>query len=72
MTNTLENLRIFRTMYGITQEFMAYKLGVSHTAYAKIERGETILSEDKITKICEIIGIETNTLKNFDKKNYLK
>lgn len=67
-----ENLRIFRMMFGYSQEYIGSKMGISNTAYAKYERCETILSEEIMAKICEVIGIEKKTLKEFDKQTFLK
>lgn len=66
----IENLRIFRQIAGISQEYMGIKLGISHTAYAKIETGKTPFSTKYRQKCCDIIGIEFETLKTFDKSVY--
>ena len=59
-------------MQGFTQGYVAMKLEISHTAYAKIERGETMLNQKKLAIICEVLGIEEHTLKTFDKSIYFK
>ena len=68
----LENLRIFREMFGYSQEYLGEQLGISHTAYAKMERGETQLTETKLHKYCEVVGIEKEKLYEFDKNSYKK
>lgn len=67
-----ENLRIFRMMFGYSQEYIGSKIGVSHTAYAKYERGETIITQKVMVDICGVLGIDVNTLKTFEKNVYLK
>jgi DNA-binding XRE family transcriptional regulator len=67
-----ENLRIFRMMFGYSQEYIGIKIGVSSTAYAKYERCETIITQKVMVDICGILGIDVNTLKTFDKNIYLK
>jgi transcriptional regulator with XRE-family HTH domain len=72
MNKILENMRIFRLMFGFTQGEISEKLGISHTSYANLERGEAILDLEKIPTIEKALGIEEGTLKTFDKKKYLK
>lgn len=67
-----ENLRIFRMMFGYSQQYIGSKIGVSHTAYAKYERGETIITQNIMVDICGVLGIDVNTLKTFEKNVYLK
>ena len=67
----IENLRIFRQMYGLSQSYVAMKLGLSTAGYGLIESGETMLNPKKLPIICQIIGIEEDTLRTFDKNSYL-
>lgn len=57
-------------MADISQEYMGIMLGISTTAYSKIERGKTPFSTKYRKKCCEIIGIEIDLLKTFDKSIY--
>jgi transcriptional regulator with XRE-family HTH domain len=72
MNRIVENLRIFREMFGYTQTYIADKLGISTAGYRKIETGETMLNAKKLPIICEILGVEEQTLRSFNKNNYLK
>ncbi len=65
-------IRIGRQIKGYSQEVMAELLGISHTAYAKMERGETKVTEDKLSQIANVLGIEKEDLKNFDEKMIFK
>lgn len=65
-------IRIFRQIKGYSQEAMAENLGISHTAYAKMERGESKITEEKLQKIAALLGIGTEDLKNFDEKMIFK
>jgi transcriptional regulator with XRE-family HTH domain len=65
-------IRVFRQIKGYSQESMAENLGISHTAYAKMERGESRITEEKLLKIANILGVETEDLKNFDEKMIFK
>lgn len=65
-----ENIRIFREMFGLSQEFVASQIGISHTAFAKIERGQTKITWFRLTQICEVIGVSTKTMIEFDKEKF--
>jgi transcriptional regulator with XRE-family HTH domain len=72
MKKILENMRIFRLMFGFTQGEISEKLGISHTSYANIETGKAILDPNKLPIIAQALGVEEETLHNFDKNKYLK
>ncbi len=42
----------------LSQENIAFELGISPEAYGKIERGKTKLSVDRLSAICKIFGLE--------------
>ncbi|MDR0802258.1 helix-turn-helix domain-containing protein [Fluviicola sp.] len=54
----IENIRTARKNKGISHEAMAVNLGISQTAYTKIERGETKLTVDRLQKIAEILEMK--------------
>lgn len=60
-----EKIRIFRQIKGYSQESIANILKISHTAYAKIERGETKLNFEKLEKITDALGVSTEDINNF-------
>ena len=52
-----EKIKIMRDMNHWTQEDVAEKLGMSTTGYAKIERGQTKVSVEKLKQIAQIFNI---------------
>jgi transcriptional regulator with XRE-family HTH domain len=54
-------IRLLRIEKNLTQENMADDLGISITAYSKIERGKTNISITRLGEIAEVLGV--NTLK---------
>jgi transcriptional regulator with XRE-family HTH domain len=65
-------IRIFRQIKGYSQEVMAENLGISHTAYAKMERNESKITEDRLIEIAKMLGIDTEDIKKFDEKMIFK
>jgi transcriptional regulator with XRE-family HTH domain len=49
-------IHVLRKTKGVSQEYMADKLGISQRAYSKIERSETHLTFERITEIASILG----------------
>ncbi len=75
----VSKLRIQREMQGLSQEFVAFELGISQSAYANLESGKTIISLhraielSKIFKLglCELFAIDSNSeITKFRKVNY--
>ncbi len=64
-----EKIKVMRLCKNLSQEEVAEKLGYSVNGYSKIERGETDIKLDKLSKIAEILGIELNQLLNMNDKN---
>lgn len=56
------SLRIRRVELCMRQQDIAEKLGMSTTAYAKIERGETNLSVRRIKQLTEILQIDLSDM----------
>lgn len=50
------NIQKVRKEMGLTQKEMAEKLGISRTAYRNLEKGETKVYSDHITKMAELAG----------------
>ena len=53
-----QNIAIVRRRHALTQEDVAFELGISSTAYAKIERGETNLSFLRLLQIADVFKID--------------
>jgi transcriptional regulator with XRE-family HTH domain len=58
----LDKIRFIRVYKGYSQEYMAYKLGISQRAYSKIERGETKLTLYRLNQICKLLEIDMNEI----------
>lgn len=57
-----EKIKVMREMNQWTQEEVAEKLGMSTTGYAKIERGQTNVSVEKLKQIAQIFNINVAQL----------
>lgn len=58
------NIRKARLFRNYTQEYLAYKLGLSQNAYSKIELCQTMVSVEKLLKIAEILEVDFLKLLN--------
>jgi transcriptional regulator with XRE-family HTH domain len=52
-------IRLLRIEKGLSQENMANDLGISLTAYSRIERGKTNISILRLEQIAEALGVST-------------
>lgn len=57
-----EKIKLMREMKNWTQEDVAEKLSMSTTGYAKIERGQTNISVDKLKQIAQIFNVNVAQL----------
>jgi transcriptional regulator with XRE-family HTH domain len=51
-------LRKIRVSHDYSQEYMALKLGITLSAYSKIERGKTELTISRLVQIAEILQFD--------------
>lgn len=51
-------IRKFRQLQDYSQEFMAMKMGITMSAYSKIERGKTELTLFRLTQIASVLQLE--------------
>lgn len=63
-----EKIKIMREMNQWTQEELAEKLGMSTTGYAKIERGQTKVSVEKLKQIAQVFNINVAQLLDDDER----
>ncbi|MCL2097176.1 MAG: helix-turn-helix domain-containing protein [Bacteroidales bacterium] len=54
-----DRIRLLRMDKELTQENMAIDLGISITAYSKIERGQTNISYLRLLQIAEVLGVSS-------------
>jgi transcriptional regulator with XRE-family HTH domain len=57
-------IRFIRESKKITQDFVANKLGISQTAYSKIESNTTQLTVDRLKEIAELLDVSETELIN--------
>ena len=63
--NVGRNIRLLREWRNLTQEHVAHELGLSHSGYSRIERGEVEPDGDKLKRIASVLGVATETILNF-------
>lgn len=60
------NIKKIRELKGFTRKYLADKLAIGLSGYAKIERGETELTISKFCKIAEILNVDFNKILKLD------
>ena len=55
--SVLECIHSLRRTREYSQDFMAYKLGISQNAFSKLESGKTPLTMDRFFKIAELLQV---------------
>jgi len=58
MNTYSSRLRKIRVSHDFSQEYMALKLGITLSAYSKIERGKTELTISRLVQIAEVLQFE--------------
>lgn len=66
-----EKIKIMREMNQWTQEEVAEKLGMSTTGYAKIERGQTNVSVEKLKQIAQVFNLNVAQLLDDDDERFV-
>jgi transcriptional regulator with XRE-family HTH domain len=61
-TSIKQNIRNIRKARKLTQEEMAFRLGMSLTAYRDLEKGATAIFNSNIYKIAELTGTSTEEI----------
>lgn len=64
----VEKIRVLREINQWSQEEMAEKMNISTNAYARMERGETKLSLEKLDRIAAIFNMDITELLNISNK----
>lgn len=55
-----QRIRDLREDHDFTQRYVAEVLSFSHTNYAKIERGEVVLTADVLIKLSKLSNVSTD------------
>ncbi|MGZ3862630.1 MAG: helix-turn-helix domain-containing protein [Bacteroidia bacterium] len=53
-----DRIRTIRTLKRLTQENVADEIGITHGAYAKIERGETDPNTNRLAEIAKVLKVD--------------
>jgi transcriptional regulator with XRE-family HTH domain len=61
-------IKLLREKNKISQKEVAMKLGITQSAYSKMEACESKISIENCVKISEIIGITVSDILNFEEK----
>ncbi len=67
--NVNDKVKLLRNTHQLTQEEMASRLGINTNSYAKLERGETRLSVDRLEQIANIFEVDLMELMSLGEKN---
>lgn len=60
------NIKKFREYKNVSREYMAAQLGMSHSGYSKIERGEVDLTISRIAAIAKLLDVDMAMLFYFN------
>jgi transcriptional regulator with XRE-family HTH domain len=55
-----ERIKFFRLSKNLTQTYLADQLGIDTGNYSRLERGETKISVERLSKIAEILETDLN------------
>lgn len=61
-TSIKQNIRNIRKSRKLTQEEMAYRMGISLTAYRDLEKGETSIVNTNLIKVAELLDTSSEEL----------
>ncbi len=67
--NIVSIIRKLRNEKGYSQEYMAYRLGITQSTYCKIEKDDRKINFENITKIAAILDTESHRLIVFGLEN---
>lgn len=62
----LERIKKIRNLRGVKQEYIALQMGMSQSAYSKIENGNQKLTFEVIGKIANTLNVSINQLTDKD------
>lgn len=68
MTAIGTKIRKLRELRNLKQETMAELLGISQTAYSKIERDEIEVSQERLEQIAKALDVSVQDILSFDEK----
>ena len=63
-----QKIKKLRELKNFTQSHVASELGITQSAYSKMELGETEVSYSKLTKIAEVFGMAPEEIMTFNEQ----
>lgn len=63
----LDNIRHLRRGKEYSQQYIAFRLGISQNAYSKLEGGKTVLTLERLFEISNILNIAPTKLLEEDR-----
>ncbi|TDB58085.1 helix-turn-helix domain-containing protein [Arundinibacter roseus] len=66
-----QKIQKLRELRGYKQNYMSMQLGMTQSAYSKIERGTDKIPPKRLKRIAEILEVEVPQLLNFDVQKLL-
>lgn len=63
-----QKIKKLRELKNFTQSHIASELGITQSAYSKMELGETEVSYSKLTKIAEVLGMAPEEIMTFNEQ----
>ena len=63
-----QKIKKLRELKNLTQNHLASELGITQSAYSKMELGETEITYQKLTRISEILGMSPEEVATFNEQ----
>ena len=63
-----QKIKKLRELKNFTQSHLASELGITQSAYSKMELGETEVSYSKLTKIADVLGVTPEEIMTFNEQ----
>lgn len=61
-----DNIKSIRELRSYTQEYMAFKLGITQAGYSKIERDACKINFDRLEEIAAVLDVSLQSIISFD------
>lgn len=66
MENVGTKVKRMRELRNYSQEYVADKIGISQSNYARLEKNEVTISEERLKAIAHVLGTTEDAIKAFD------
>ncbi|MBX3254257.1 MAG: helix-turn-helix transcriptional regulator [Chitinophagaceae bacterium] len=68
MGHTGAKIRKIRELRNLTQDYVAGRLGISQSNYARIEKDNVGISDERLQQLAEILGTTAENIEGFDEQ----